>query len=161
MDANMKNLTKVVDIPFYQVVDENLYAVTHYATVTAASTYELDIVTGSVKSPIGIEVVASGQCLVAVYEGVTFTGALANSVTVLNMNRGSSDSCAATFFQSNAWSTNSEITMYQDLIAGDKTYSDLNKVRWVLQSSTNYVVRVTNQAGSTIGATYNLNFWES
>ena len=159
MKTNMKYLTKTVDIPFYQVEDENMYAITHYATVTAASTYELDVVTGAVQTPAYLEVVANSQCLVTVYEGITFTGALANSVTIFNMNRTSANSCAATAFHSNGWSTNAEVTLKQDLIMGDKYWSE-TKLRWILQSSTNYVVRVTNQAGATIGATYNINFYE-
>jgi hypothetical protein len=160
MNSNMKYLTKIVDIPFYQVEDENMYAISHLATVTAASTYELDIVTGSVKTPLFMEVVANSTCMVTVYEGVTFTGALANSVTIQNMYRGSGNSCAAVAFRNNAWSTNSEVAFYSDMIIGDKYISDMNKLRWILQSSTNYAIRITNQAGSTICATYNINFFE-
>lgn len=156
----------VIQFEHYKVHDSEMYSTGYYFTVTAASTKEFLMVASASADPhVVFGVAVSGQSLVKLYEGVT-TSVLGSSVTVFNMHRDSSNSCGSTFFHTPTWSTNTETLLTTELLpGGDKNQTRVGSsarqtTEWILEESTKYLIQITNQAGSTIGASVGIQFYE-
>ncbi len=152
-----------IDFNHYKVHDSEMYLAGQYFTVTAASTKEFMIVTGSEKVHAAFDVATSAQTLIKMYEGIT-TSSNGTSVTVYNMDRSSANTCAAVFFHTPTWSTNSEVLILSELspvaAVGTTHLGTVKDGEWILNSSTKYLVQLTNQSGSTITSTLNMSFYE-
>lgn len=160
----------------YLIHDAQIYNASCYLTVTAASSQDVMIICGSCSCHSVFEVAVSGQALVTLYEGVTINSGAGNTgtaVNIFNMNRESSDSCGSLVFKSQAtainWSAGAAAVyhvLYQDqLPGGEKAVSMVGSQlsrnsEWILKGEQKYLVRVTNQAASTITATVNLRWYE-
>lgn len=168
-----------LNLEHYMIHDAKVYQSGHYFTVTAASSQDLMIICGAVDTHMVLEAAVSGQALISFYEGVTINAGAGNTgvaCSIFNMNRNSTDSCLALCFRSQsttssliAWSAGAAANyhvLYQDqLPGGDKVVSmvgsSVNRTsEWVLKDSQKYLLRVTNQAASTITASLNFRFYE-
>lgn len=161
---NLSGGTQVqIDFNHYKTHDSEMYIAGQIFTVTAASTQEFMIVTGSDTMHIHFDIPTSAQTLVKIYEGIT-TSANGTSVSVYNMDRASSNTCTATFFHTPTWSTNSETLLLTELtaVSGVSTakIGNYKDGEWIFNSSTKYLIQLTNQSASTVTSTLNLNFYE-
>jgi len=159
------NIDIIMDYNHYKIHDSQMYNISFSDTIAAAATKEFYMYTGTGEPHIKFDVTTDGQAKIEMYEGITVS-ANGTSVTVHNMHRDSTDSCAAVVFAAPTWSTNSEILLAVDLIPGSgKNASQIGSTarvdtEWIFKSDEKYLLRITNQAGSTITAYVNCEFYE-
>lgn len=155
----------ILDFEHYKVHDEEMFSVSYPVTVTAASTNEFMINTGTGEPHIKFSMASDGETKTILLEGIT-TSANGTSVTVRNMYRDSANSCASVFFHTPTWSTNSEITLITELVPGGGNpaqqfgASARSHTEWILKSGTKYLVQILNISASTITAVLNMQFYE-
>lgn len=163
------NKTGNVTISFehYKVHDSQMYTAGYYFTITAASTNNFMIKTGSGEPHTVLQVAVSGQALVKLYEGVTAgAGNTGTAVDIFNLHRDSSNSGTVLCFRDTVWSTNTETLIAVDLLPGGNHptsrigTSSREATEWILEENEQYSLEITNQAGATIGASVNIEFYE-
>ena len=151
-----------------QVHSGQMYSANYYATIKAASLFNMQFVTGSLTSHAELHLAVSGQSKIRFIENITNTAApgAGQTITVFNMKRTVTNSCTAKFWHSTAWSTNTEAVLVTELLpGGDHPTSRIGSssrsgAEWILKPLTNYLIEIANQAGATIGASLTINFYE-
>lgn len=156
----------VIDAVHYKVHDEQYYNITYSNTIASGGTTEFYINTGSGKMHATFNIACSGGAKARLLEGVTTT-ANGTLVKTYNMHRSSTNSCTSISYHSSTWSTNAEVTIYSSLIAGGVNPGNLfgtearPGTEWILKASTKYLIQIINQAGATITAVLNTEFYET
>lgn len=143
----------------------NMISLTH--TVTAASTQDFGIYTGTKDTHAFIRVLANDATQVKVYEAPTnaaFGGG--TTVTSVQLNRVATDAhLSLTGCRTPTWKTaTSKTPIYNGLIpGGDVTVvypSGSPDMQLVLTASTFYIFQVKNISGGTVGAALTVHFYE-
>lgn len=161
------NAEVTIEFVHHKVHDAEMYTAGYYFTIPAASSNNFMIKTGSGEPHTTMEIAVSGQALVRVYEGVTAgAGNTGTAVDIFNLHRDSSNSGTVLCFRDTAWSTNSEIQLPPSLLPGGSHpttrvgTSARPGTEWILKENEQYAIQITNQSGSTIGASVNIEFYE-
>lgn len=155
----------VIDYDHSKVHKGKMYNVSQYYTAAAGATINMMIVAGADELHAKLAVQSTGQCLVKFYGGIT-SSANGTTCTVINMNRNSTNTTTAIAFYNATWSTNTENLLDTVLIAGGNIPAARiggearQNTEWELKANTKYLVSLVNQAGATITATINAQFYE-
>lgn len=167
-----KNNTADVTMDFahYKVHDSQMYEANYYFTITAASSNNFFIKTGSGEPHVSVHVAVGGQTLVRFYENISISaGNTGTAVPIRNLHRDSSNSGTVLCFRDTVWSSgagSNTVLLSTDLLPGGDHpttrigTSARDNTEWILKSNNQYAIQLTNQAGSTIGASVNIEFYE-
>ena len=157
-------------MPFehYLVHQGKMNMLSMYHTVTASSTKEFGIRTAAQDTHAVIGIVCSGQALIKVYENPTSAAfGPGSTVTCMNMNRHSALKSSLTACLTPTWKTATAKTpIFTELIPGGEKNQTMvgggtrTNTEVILSASSYYIFQITNQAGSTIGAHLNIEFYE-
>jgi hypothetical protein len=142
------------DIYCHRLLNGNVYSMSFFNTIGAAGTHDTMIVVGAKQNASSIKVVMSGAGRIQFYEGIT-SSANGTSISSFCFNRNSSNSCTMAFFSGPTWSTNTEVIIFQDYIAGGSTPQtrvggDAHQDSEILlRTATKYLLRLTDLSGVT------------
>lgn len=150
----VSNAQIIVNEVHHKTHDGNAYRVCNIDTaLTNGSNIDLLFITGSVHTHIQYYANVGGNATIFLYEDTTFTGGTGTLQTLFNKNRNSLNT------SSNAVRLNPTVTgvgtLLQPMLAPGGSGGITNggsiseRWEWVLKPNTNYLLRLTNIAGTT------------
>jgi hypothetical protein len=152
-----------MDYGLYKVHDGGMYHIVCTNSLAAAANLDMMFYHSTASLHIDLEVGCGGAVTARLLEGIT-SSANGTTLTAYNMNRNSTNSTGAYFWQAPTWSTASEKTLVNKYIgatSGEKIGMGVRKdVSWDLIANTKYLLRITNSSGATITASINGEFYE-